>query len=135
MGNYIQIEIGGLQRGLKFNQMADTEYRVKVGDQTNPIAHTYSLVWAGLITNCFVKCEEFVNKVEKVIDGKNVIVDVPITFEDVCEWCEKVSDDDFMKVLESYKSTKAFLTDVPEEVKKKIVRKSVQKNIKLNALK
>lgn len=118
MGNYIQIEIGGLQRGLKFNQMADTEYRVKVGDQTNPIAHTYSMVWAGLIANCFVKGEE-----------------LDFTFEDVCEWCEKVSDDDFMKVLESYKSTKAFLTDVPEEVKKKTVRKSVQKNIKLNALK
>jgi len=118
MSNYIQIEIGGKQRGFKFNQMADTEYRVKVGDQTNPIAHTYSMVWAGLISNCFTKG-----------------VEVDFTFEDVCDWCESVNDTDFLNILTCYKSTKDFLKDVPQDVKKKTSEKSAQRNTKRNALK
>lgn len=117
--SYVQIEIGGKVRGLKFNQMADIEYQVKVGKQTNPIAHTYSMVWAGLIANCFVKSEE-----------------PDFTFEDVCEWCATVKDEDFLKILEAYKSTKAFLKDIPADVKKKEVKKkSAPKNTKRNALK
>jgi len=116
--NYIQITIGGKLRGLKFNQMADVEYREKVGKNTNPVSHTYSMVWAGLISNCFVKGEE-----------------VDFTFEDVCEWCEKISDDDFYKILEAYKSTKEFLKDIPDDIKKKVVKRSAQKNIKPKVLK
>lgn len=117
--NYIQIEIGGKLRGLKFNQMADVEYQVKVGKNTNPIAHTYAMIWAGLIAACFIKGEE-----------------VDFTFEEVCDWCAKVKDDDFLKILDAYKSTKAFLKDIPEGIKKKTVKKKLQpKNTKRNASK
>ncbi len=115
--SYIQIEIGGKLRGLKFNQMSDVEYQIKVGKSTNPIAHTYALIWAGLIANCFIKSEE-----------------PDFTFEDVCEWCATVKDEDFLKVKDAYFSTKAFLKDIPDDVKKKAL-KSVPKNTKRNALK
>ena len=115
--SYIQIEIGGKLRGLKFNQMSDVEYQIKVGKSTNPIAHTYALIWAGLIANCFIKSEE-----------------PDFTFEDVCEWCATVKDEDFLKVKDAYFSTKAFLKDIPADEKKKVL-KSVPKNTKRNALK
>ena len=43
-------------------------------------------------------------------------------------------DDDFLKVKDAYFSTKAFLKDIPADVKKKVL-KSVSKNTKRNALK
>ncbi len=117
--SYVQINIGGKDRGLKFNQMADTEYLITVGNNTNPIAHTYAMVWAGLISNCYAKKEE-----------------VDFTFEDVIDWCEKVKDTDFTKILECYKETKKFLNDLPEKIKKNNTKKVLQpKNTKRSALK
>ena len=128
--SYIQIEIGGKLRGLKFNQMSDVEYQIKVGKSTNPIAHTYALIWAGLIANCFIKGIELTKT--EIVDGKEI--ELAATFEDVCEWCATVKDEDFLKVKDAYFSTKAFLKDIPDDVKKKAL-KSVPKNTKRNALK
>ncbi len=116
--NYIQIKIGGKLRGLKFNQFTDVEYQVKLGKQTNPVAHTYSMVWAALVSNCIVKCEE-----------------VDFTFEDVCDWCEKVSESDFKLILETWKKTKEFLKDIPEDKKKVVEKRSVRKITRRNVLK
>lgn len=115
---YIEIDIGGQKRGLKFNQMTDVEFKVKLGKSTNDAAYTYAMVWAALISNCFVKG-----------------IEVDFSFEDVCDWCEKISDDDFYKILEAYKSTKEFLKDIPDDIKKKVVKRSAQKNIKTKVLK
>lgn len=117
--SYVQVEIGGKLRGLKFNQMADVEYLVKVGKNTNPVASTYAMVWAGLISNCYAKAEE-----------------VDFTFEQVCDWCEKVTDADFIKILDCYKETKAFLKDIPDDVKKKKpLRTLTPKHTRRNVLK
>jgi hypothetical protein len=114
--SYVQIEIGGKLRGLKFNSIARHEYLAITEGKKNPIIHSSGLIYAGLYGNCIVKREE-----------------PDFTFEDVCEWCDKVTDPNiFYKVLEVYKTT----LPIPEEVKKKVAKKPVpQKNIKKRALK
>lgn len=114
--SYVKIEIGGKERGLKFNQLANVEYLTIVDGKTNPMIHSYALIYAGLYSNCIVKREE-----------------PDFSFEDVCEWCDQVKDANvFVKILETYKAT----LPVVDEVKKKVVKKKLPlKNTKKNVVK
>ena len=105
--SYCKINIGGKERGLKFNQMAVmimSEYAA--ADHLLATAG-YAMIYAGLRTNCYVKREE-----------------PDFTFEDLCEWVEVVSLDDMEKVnaafmeTEAYKKGKAY-QDEQEAAKKK----------------
>ena len=114
--SYIQIEIGGKLRGLKFNQGAHVEIFNKIGQANNNVVFAgYAVVWAGLKANSYVKGEE-----------------IDFTFEQVCDWVDAMKEEDLLKMTDCYKSTVKFMDDLPEEKSKK---KLPQKNTKRNALK
>ena len=69
--SYIQIEIGGKLRGLKFNQLSLEEYTKNVG--TGTATAIYATFYAGLVGNCYVKQEE-----------------PDFTFEDVTNWVDEI---------------------------------------------
>lgn len=106
MSNYIQVEIGGKLRGLKFSQATNAEIidRVeKIGGTTNEVLAGCIVIFCGLYINCIIKG-----------------VEVDFTFEDVCDWAEGMRVEDINKITECYNSTIAFSADLP---KKKTVRK------------
>lgn len=63
MTGYIQLELGGKKRGVKFGNYALMEYSklnntgVVEFDESNPIKLCADLVFCGLKNNCFVKKE------------------------------------------------------------------------------
>jgi hypothetical protein len=65
--SYLQIEIGGQQRGLKFNQLA-IELMSMYNDNTTSMAFFYAVVFGGLKGNAYVKREEFNHTFEEVTD-------------------------------------------------------------------
>lgn len=115
--NYIQIEIGGQLRGLKFNQGAHVEIQTTIekAKANNDIFNSYAVFYGGLIGNCFVKG-----------------VEPDFTFEDVCDWCDKIKTEDVISVLNCYKDS---LPAIPEEDKKKITKPPQQKSTKSKASK
>lgn len=73
MNNYIQIEIGGKLRGLKFNQLSLEVYN-KAIDYERPMASAiYGTFYAGLVGNCYAKKEE-----------------QDFTFEEVTDWVDEL---------------------------------------------
>jgi hypothetical protein len=72
--SYIQIEIGGKQRGLKFNQLSLETYTKNVGNEVSTAI--YATFYAGLIGNCYAKQEE-----------------PDFTFEDVTDWVDKLYEE------------------------------------------
>lgn len=113
MSNYVQIEIGGELRGLKFNQGANVEIQLKIGKSKNAMFGCYAVVYGGLIGNCFVKG-----------------IEPDFTFEDVCGWVDEIQDESiFTSITDAYKAS---LPVVEETAKKK---KLPQRNTKRNALK
>jgi hypothetical protein len=63
MTGYIQLELGGKKRGIKFGNYALMEYSKLNGtgvaefNETNPIKLCADLVYCGLKNNCFIKKE------------------------------------------------------------------------------
>lgn len=63
MTGYIQLELGGKKRGVKFGNYALMEYSKLNGtgvaefNETNPIKLCADLVYCGLKNNCFIKKE------------------------------------------------------------------------------
>lgn len=70
--SFIQANLNGKERGLKFNQLAVQTYLKNV-DWDNPVeaGEVYALFYGGLIGNCYVKRET-----------------PDFTFEDVCDWVD-----------------------------------------------
>src|SRR6185312_16802331 len=100
--SYIKIEIGGAERGLKFNQGALITFQGKI-DPDNVAGTTgYALVWAGLKSNAYVKGEEFTEK-----------------FETVCDWVDELSQETILEVIKTFQETQAFKNLLPKEEGKK----------------
>jgi len=72
--SYLQIEIGGKKRGLKFNQLA-IELISKHNNGTTQSAFMYAMFYGGLMGNTYVKQEE-----------------ADYTFEDVCDWVDALEN-------------------------------------------
>jgi hypothetical protein len=68
--SYIQVELGGKLRGLKFNQLAIEVISTYNDAQTNS-GFLYAMIYGGLKGNSYVKREE-----------------PDYTFEDVCDWVD-----------------------------------------------
>lgn len=68
--SYLQIEIGGQTRGLKFNQLA-IEIMALHNDTETTSGFIYACIYGGLKGNAYVKREEFTH-----------------TFEEVCDWVD-----------------------------------------------
>jgi len=107
--SYLQINIGGKERGLKFNQLA-IETIAKYNDAETISGLLYAMIYGGLKANAYVKREE-----------------PDFTFEQVCDWVdelenkEEISDNISRCVMEtqSWKNlTKSAETENVEEEKK-----------------
>jgi len=114
--SYIQVELGGKQRGLKYNQMAVITM-TKYMDYDNLAAtYGYALVYAGLVANCYVKREE-----------------PDFDFEKVCDWVEELSPEKLIKIRDVFEATQTFkkiadnATEPAEEQTKKKQKNTKQK--------
>lgn len=116
--SYVQIEIGGKLRGLKFNKMAQLtlQDKIQVG---NLMSGIYALIYAGLTANDYVKG-----------------IELDYTFENVCDWADDLKDEELLKIQEAYQLTEAYKLGQSylEDAKKKESRKP-SKSIKPKALK
>lgn len=107
--SYIQIEIGGKLRGLKFNLGA----LILMQEKSNPdtTAYTgYALIYSGLKTNAYVKEVEFVDEVEE--SGKKK--EIPITFEMVCDWVDELDQSVIVAVMDCFNKTELYKKNLPE---------------------
>lgn len=89
--SYIQVEIGGKLRGLKFNQLALEEFSKKLPNTGVDIPSTmlvYAEVWGGLTGCSYVKSEE-----------------IDYTFEDVCDWVDELFATDQSEVIQKIDDT------------------------------
>ena len=107
--SYLQLELGGKLRGLKFNQLA-IEIISTYNDNKTQSAFMYAMVYGGLMGNSYVKREE-----------------PDYTFEDVCDWVDVMENKSEMiaKVTEALTSTQVWKTLVKageeiESEKKKV---------------
>jgi len=115
--SYLQINIGGKLRGLKFNQLA-IEILGTHSDSKTTTGFVYAMIYAGLKGNSYVKLEE-----------------PDYTFEEVCDWIDVMEDKEkvildvtnTMTSTQSWKDLASKATSEPEEKKKRkgnSVRKS-----------
>lgn len=81
--NYIQINIGGKDRGLKFNQLSLETYTKCVDFERANSSTIYATFYAGLTGNCYVKREE-----------------PDFTFEDVTDWVDELYSEGRKKEIE-----------------------------------
>ncbi len=115
--SYVQVNMGGKLRGMKFNKMAQLIVSEKVVPG-NTMSGVYALVYAGLSANCYVKGEP-----------------EDFTFEQVCDWADELSAEDSNKIkaafeqTEMYKQGQAYLAEIAASSKKKAAPKP-SKNIK-----
>jgi len=72
--SYIQINLGGELRGLKFNQLA-IEVIGNYNDSQTTTGFLYAMIYGGLKGNAYVKREE-----------------LTVTFEQVCDWVDVMED-------------------------------------------
>lgn len=128
--SYIQIELGGKLRGLKFNMFALEEYTKRIGMALNYAIKTnkdvnlsqatlvYACVYSGLIGNYYAK-----------------EIDQNFTFEDVTDWVDAASNADLeaacncLSETERYKEKLQAIKGVVEAIegeadKKKATKKS-----------
>lgn len=117
--SYIQIELGGKLRGLKFTQGTNIllQDRLAECDESERKAFGVQfIIWAGLKTNCIIKGERFT----KTVDNPNVgkpnqpdTIEAPASFEDVCEWVEVLHQDVIIQVVELYTEVNPTKEDEP----------------------
>jgi hypothetical protein len=113
--SYIQITIGGKERGLKFNQLA-IELMSQYNDTNTTTGFIYALFYAGLRGNNYVKREE-----------------PDYTFEEVCDWVDEMDNkdkivNDVSAVLTETQVWKKLVKqgeEINEEEKKKVLQSSV----------
>lgn len=118
--SYIKIDIGGKERGFKFNQLAMQEFSLNYGrhnklfESAPELFFVYNIFHAGLSGNCIVKNEE-----------------PDFTFYDVINWVDELyetrKDEDRANVVKAFSSTRLWeetmkaVTDAiekPDEEKK-----------------
>ncbi len=105
--SYIQIEIGGKERGLKFNQLA-IEIIASYNDGATTSSFMYAMYYGGLRGNSYVKREE-----------------TDYTFEQVCDWVDELKNKSEVneKVVNMMQSTalwQELIKDGEDQEKKKV---------------
>lgn len=102
--SYVQIEIGGKLRGLKFNQGALITFKEFVSENDIAATQAYALVYAGLTANAHAKREELT----KEVNGK----EEPVSYEDVCDWVDNITEADIIKINDAWQSSQVFITKI-----------------------
>lgn len=122
---YIQINIGGRVRGMTFNFATDEEYRKKYGESDNSTFASYCLVWAALVSDCFVEGTHLTH----TVDG----LEIPASFRDVIDWCSTLTVDDLKAIQTAHDEAHAFLKDIPKEdedpTKKNLVQENTERSV------
>jgi hypothetical protein len=111
--SYLQLELGGKLRGLKFNQLAIEIISTHNDNSTNS-GFMYAMIYGGLMGNSYVKREE-----------------PDYTFEEVCDWVDTMENkaEAMSKVTDVLTSTQVWksLVKAGEEIneeKKKVLESS-----------
>lgn len=111
--SYLQIELGGKTRGLKFNQLA-IELMSTINDTSTATGFLYAMIYAGMKGNSYVKREE-----------------ADYTFEEVCDWIDLMENKNEVtaKVTAALTETQVWkdLTNIKSDVsddKKKVEENS-----------
>lgn len=123
--SYVQIEIGGKLRGLKFNQGALMMFHKMCDFDNLEATAAYALFWAGLKSNAYAKREELT----KEVDGK----EEPVTYEDVCDWVDNVPDDVQLQVNKAWEESGVYKNKIQpalDDIKKNLSQgTSTQQNV------
>ena len=114
--SYIQIDIGGKLRGLKFNNASMVVLSQKVDYNNYAATALYALVYAGLYTNEYIK------------NGGDV-PDMP-PFSEVCDWVDDLNKDAINRINETFQSTQAYKSLIPSEEKEEMTKKKPKQHIK-----
>jgi hypothetical protein len=105
--NYCKIEMGGQERGLKFNNLALIVMSEKASKEFPDATAAYAMVYGGLVGNAYAKG-----------------VEVDFTMEQVMDWVDALTTDqvntiaEAFKHSEAYKKTEEYQTAVDETKKK-----------------
>lgn len=116
---YIQVNIGGKDRGLKFNQMALEVFTKNLDENAVKSSTIYATFYAGLVGNCYAKREE-----------------PDFTFEDVVDWVDELYETDkeaIVKVCNAWEETNVFrewLKEFQEKVSTILGEKKTKKKVK-----
>lgn len=117
--SYIQIELGGEKRGLKYNNLAVEVFSKHIAADATNASILYATIYAGLVANAYVKREEFVETFEQITDWVDAAKDEEI----------KLAADTFAatevwkKALERFKDT---IKSLQTDDKKKVVKKKAK---------
>lgn len=116
--SYIQIEIGGKIRGLKFNQMAVVILAQKADHQNFAATGNYAMIYGGLCANLYVKGEE-----------------KDFTFEEVCDWVDALPQETLTAVDNCLQEAESYKRLIEKGQKEIVIDKKKLKPIKPKALK
>jgi cytochrome c1 len=97
---YINVNIGGKERGLKFNQMSLEVFTKNLDENAIKSTSIYATFYAGLVGNCYAKREE-----------------PDFTFEQVVDWVDELYETDqstITKVCDAWEETNVFRTWLAE---------------------
>ena len=103
--SYIQVQLGGKDQGLKFNQLSIELFTENVNYEAIDTSSIYAIFFAGLTGNYYAKRKE-----------------VDFTFENVCDWVDELYESEPAKiteVCEVFASTNAYKQWI-EQFKEKI---------------
>ena len=104
--SYIQINIGGKLRGWKTNQLTIELFSKHISVSAVDTTSIYAAMYAGLVSNCYVKSEE-----------------PDFTFEDVCNWVDEIYASKDLKTIEAvndcFKESSAYI-QVMETIQEKL---------------
>lgn len=114
--SYIQIQLGGELRGLKFNQLTYITFYKEVDQNNYEGTFHYAAVWAALKANAYVKRIEFTQ-----------------TWETVCDWVDIMTAEDKDMVQNEFSNSATFKSLVKdgeqnqeeEPAKKKILENTM----------
>ena len=81
--SYIQVQLGGKDQGLKFNQLSIELFTENVNYEAIDTSSIYAIFFAGLTGNYYAKRKE-----------------VDFTFENVCDWVDELYEKEPAKIAE-----------------------------------
>lgn len=111
---YIELQIGGELRGLKFNQHCYINFYKEVDLTDYEGTFQYAAVWAALKANAYVKRIEFTEK-----------------YETVCDWVDLMKLEDKKTVKETFENSEVYknlVEDGKQELNNKPAKKKTLKS-------
>lgn len=113
--SYLQLEIDGIARGWKANQMTLvllSQYTDNTNKETQDATAAYALFYAGLRANCYVKREE-----------------PDFTFEQACDWFDKLTNEQVLGIKKTFDESTDGLAKIEGGKKKLRTKKNIIKSV------